>query len=75
MTVTRIGLPETFADSAHRMRFEETHNCITARCSCGWSVTYDKDNPRLPCQDVPQQAARSNIHSGVSKQRAPSSLD
>jgi hypothetical protein len=24
---------------------------------------------------IPQQAARSNIHSGVSKQRAPSSLD
>jgi hypothetical protein len=51
MTVTPIGLPRPFADSAHKMSFEETPNCMIARCSCGWSVTYDKDNPRLPCQD------------------------
>jgi len=51
MTLTRIGLPGPFAGSAHRMRFEQSSNCITARCSCGWSVTYDKDEPQLPCQD------------------------
>jgi hypothetical protein len=51
MTVTRIGLPRPFADSAHKMRFEQSANCITARCSCGWSVAYDKHAPPLPCQD------------------------
>jgi hypothetical protein len=50
MSVTRIGLPRPFAGSAHRMHFEQNANCITARCSCGWSVTYDKDKPYLPCE-------------------------
>jgi hypothetical protein len=51
MSVTRIGLPRPFAESDHQMRFEQTPNCIIARCSCGWSVTYDRHNPQLPCQD------------------------
>jgi hypothetical protein len=57
MTVTRIGLPRPFADSAHKMSFEQTSNCIIARCSCGWSVAYDKDEPYLPCEH------ESEVHS------------
>jgi hypothetical protein len=62
MTLTRIGLPGPFAGSAHRMSFEQSSsNCITARCSCGWSVTYDKDEPHLPCEH------EDEIHSNGSR--------
>ena len=65
MAVTRIGLPRPFAGSAHKMRFEQNSDCITARCSCGWSVTYDKDQPYLPCEHEDDSRGTSMLASIV----------
>jgi hypothetical protein len=67
MSVTRIGLPRPFAESDHQMRFEQTPNCIIARCSCGWSVTYDRHNPQLPCQDD-DEVHRTGLLASIGRQ-------
>src|SRR5438045_1824921 len=51
MRVFDCGRAPCKDDGRNQPNRHDAHKPHFARCSCVWSVTYDKHNPQLPCQD------------------------